>query len=183
MNKQFTAILWFSVMASAFLVQTSYAKGFDDPILSAGRLHTGKRVSSADSASSRAMVVDIINKVIKASSSFDINAVADLYTPNAVVADEEPPFSWNGPTAGVQWISTVEKTCKDFKLKDFKAKIGSINVYLQTDESVYVVVPVDYTGQIKGDRFEEEGAFTFIFRMVSGRWLIKSQVWVARKGM
>ena len=183
MNKKFTAILWFSVIAATFLVQTSYAKGFDDPIPSLGRLHGGKRVSSADSASARAEVTDIIKKVINASSSFDINAVADLYTPNAVVADEEPPFSWNGPTAGVQWVSTVEKTCKDYKLKNFKGKIGSISVYLQTEESIYVVVPVEYTGQIKGDRFEEDGAFTFIFRMVSGRWLIKSQVWVARKGM
>ncbi len=183
MNKKFTAILWFSIAAATFMVQTSYAKGFDDPIPSLGRLHTIKHVSSADSASARAEVMQIINKVINASSSFDINAVADLYTPNAVVADEEPPFSWNGPTAGVQWVSTVEKTCKDFKLKNFKARIGSVNVYLQTAESVYVVVPVDYTGQIKGDHFEEDGAFTFIFRMVSGHWLIKSQVWVARKGM
>jgi hypothetical protein len=183
MSKQFSAILWFSVMTSMFLVQASYAKGHDKPIASIGRHHTGKHISDADSASSRATVIDIIKKVINASSSFDISAVSDLYTPNAVVADEEPPFSWNGPTAGVQWVSTVEKTCKEFKLKDFKGKMGSISVYLQTDESIYVVVPVDYTGQIKGDRFEEEGAFTFVFRTVNGQWLIKSQVWVARKGM
>ena len=83
----------------------------------------------------------------------------------------------------MQWISTVEKTCKDYKLKNFRSKIRDISVYLQTDESIYVVVPVDYTGEIKGDRFDEEGAFTFIFRLVNGHWLIKSQVWVARKGM
>lgn len=178
MSKQFLIFLWISMASSALFIQSGYAH--DNIIGSFGR--RAKNVT-ADSASARNEITEIINKVIKASSSFDINAVADLYTPNAVVADEEPPFSWNGPTAGVQWVSTVEKTCKDFKLKDFKAKIGDINVYLQTDESVYVVVPVDYTGQIKGDRFEEDGAFTFIFRIVNGRWLIKSQVWVARKGM
>lgn len=173
MNKQIF-IFFLSCLASGLMMQTAYGNTIVPCI------HTEE---IADSASNRNEVMQIINTVIKASSSFDVNAVTDLYTPNAVVADEEPPFSWNGPTAGVQWISTVEKTCKDYKLKNFRAKIRDISVYLQTQESVYVVVPVDYTGEIKGDRFDEEGAFTFIFRLVNGHWLIKSQVWVARKGM
>jgi len=61
--------------------------------------------------------------------------------------------------------------------------LAHINIYLQSAESVYVVVPVDYTGEMKGDQFEEEGVFTFVFRLESGRWLIKSQVWVSRRGM
>ncbi len=173
MNKQILTF-FISCLLSVLVVQTVYS----NPILPG--IHT---TAVTDSASNRDEVIKIINTVIKASSSFDVSAVTDLYTPNAVVADEEPPFSWNGPTAGVQWISTVEKTCKDYKLKDFRAKIRDISVYLQTEESIYVVVPVDYTGEIKGDRFDEEGAFTFIFRLVNGHWLIKSQVWVARKGM
>lgn len=173
MNKQILSF-FISCLISALMAQAAYGNTIvphihDKPV--------------ADSASNRNEIVRIINTVIKASSTFDVDAVTDLYTPNAVVADEEPPFSWNGPTAGVQWISTVEKTCKDYKLKNFKAKIRDISVYLQSEESIYVVVPVDYTGEIKGDRFDEEGAFTFIFRLVNGHWLIKSQVWVARKGM
>ncbi|MGZ3750243.1 MAG: YybH family protein [Mucilaginibacter sp.] len=175
MSKKSSTILWFGLAAVAFFVQIDYAKG--------GVNNTVPKKLTTDSAGARTTVISIIKKVVEASSTFDIDAVADLYTPNAVVADEEPPFSWNGPTAGVQWVNTVEKTCKDVKLKGFKGKIGHISVYLQTDESVYVVVPVDYTGQIKGDPFEEDGAFTFVFRMVSGRWLIKSQVWVARRSL
>lgn len=179
MNKQFLTIFLTFLVLSAFAVKNADGKIKVPKSLS----NACKNGIIADSASNRTEVTKVINKVINASSSFDVDAVTDLYTPNAVVADEEPPFSWNGPTAGVQWISTVEKTCKDFKLKNFKAKIREISVYLQTEESVYVVVPVDYTGEIKGDHFDEEGAFTFIFRLVSGRWLIKSQVWVARKGL
>ncbi len=139
--------------------------------------------SSDDSAKTRKTLISVINTVVTASGSFDITPLADLYTPNAVVADEQPPFSWNGPTAGAQWVTSIEKACRDLKIKRLKGKIGHISVYLQTDESVYVVVPVNYTGEIKGDLFEEEGAFTFVFRMESGRWLIKSQVWVSRRGM
>lgn len=183
MSKQSSTILWLSLAAVFLFVKADYAKGRSGVMVYSNIHNSHQILPGPDSAAARIAVLDIIKTVINASGTFNIDAVADLYTPNAVIADEEPPFSWNGPTAGVQWVSTVEKTCKDFKLKGFKGKIGRISVYLQTDESIYVVVPVDYTGEIKGDRFEEDGAFTFVFRMVSGRWLIKSQVWVARKGL
>jgi ketosteroid isomerase-like protein len=183
MNKRLLTFLWFSISIAALLVQSGYAKDHHRTVTPPGPRPTANQAAVPDSAADRVAVIKIIHTVIKASSTFDIDAVANLYTPNAVIADEEPPFSWNGPTAGVQWVNTVEKTCKDYKLKEFSGKIGRISVYLKTDESIYVVVPVDYTGEIKGDHFEEEGAFTFVFRMVSGQWMIKSQVWVARKGL
>jgi ketosteroid isomerase-like protein len=181
MSKRFLTILYLNMAAAVFFVQIGYARNCKSIVTSCN--YSDKNLQITDSASNRNTVLDIINTVIKASGTFDIDAVANLYTPNAVVADEEPPFSWNGSTAGVQWVSTVEKTCKNFKLKGFKGQIGQISVYLQAEESIYVVVPVNYTGEIKGDHFEEDGAFTFVFRMVSGRWLIKSQVWMARKGL
>jgi hypothetical protein len=183
MSKQLLTVLWFSVSMVVLLVQSGAAKDPRHATAPPPERVTTRHINLADSAAARAAVVDIINTVVKASGTFDIDAVANLYTPNAVIADEEPPFSWNGPTAGVQWVNTVEKTCKDYKLKEFRGKIGQISVYLQTEESVYVVVPVDYTGQLRGDRFEEDGAFTFVFRMVNGHWMIKSQVWIARKGL
>ena len=176
MNRQFLTVLCAGMAMLA--MQTGHATGLKN-----NPTYHQNNIALSDSAAARNEITQIINTVINASGNFDINAVANLYTPNAVVADEEPPFSWNGPTAGAQWISTVEKTCKDVKLKNFKGKVRDISVYLQTDESVYVVVPVDYTGTIKNDHFDEEGAFTFIFRLVNGRWMIKSQVWMARKGM
>jgi len=181
MSKRFLTILILNMALAVFFVQNGYANNCKSIVTS--RYCSSRNFENIDSASNRNAILDIINTVVKASGTFDIDAVANLYTPNAVIADEEPPFSWNGPTAGVQWVSTVEKTCKDFKLKEFNGKIGQISVYLQTEESIYVVVPVSYTGEIKGDHFEEDGAFTFVFRMVSGHWLIKSQVWMARKGL
>ncbi len=170
-SKIFVAVFLMAVIANG----TSYAKA---PVK-----HDITTRISDDSVTTRKTLITIINTVVAASGSFDITPLADLYTPNALVADEQPPFSWNGPTAGAQWVNSIEKTCRDLKVKRLKGKIGRINIYLQTDESVYVVVPVDYTGEIKGDPFEEEGAFTFVFRMESGRWLIKSQVWISRRGM
>lgn len=128
-------------------------------------------------------VKHIIEVVIHASSKFDIEKVANLYSPNAVVVDEEPPYSWNGPTAGVQWVYAVEKAVKDFKLSNFKASLGDIKIYQQTSEIVYLIAPVTYTGSTGADPFEERGAFTFVLRRVSDQWLIKSQAWMPERAL
>ena len=128
--------------------------------------------------------MQVITIAINASASFNIDAVANLYTPNAVISDDEPPFSWTGPTAGVQWVEAVEKACKGFKITRLKAFIRPVRVFQQTDEVVYVVVPVQYKGSLPDDRgFEAVGAFTFVVRIAGDKWLIKSQAWMPKKGM
>ncbi|HEY4323227.1 MAG TPA: nuclear transport factor 2 family protein [Mucilaginibacter sp.] len=131
-----------------------------------------------------AEVMDVIKKVVHALDKFDIEQVANLYTPNAVVADDEPPYSWNGPTAGVQWVNAVEKACKDNELTKLKGTVEAVNVYQQTVDNVYLVVRVSFIGNLPGSaHFSAKGAFTFVLRQVNGSWLIKSQAWMPKKGM
>ena|ERR1700754_3284690 len=128
-------------------------------------------------------VLEVVNTVLKASYTFKIEKVSDMYTPNAVVSDEQQPFSWNGQLAGVQWVNSVEKAVKDFKIKDFKVNVKRIKIFQQTEEIAYLVVPVEYTGTINGEPFDEEGAFSFVLRIVGDKWLIKSQAWVPKNGL
>jgi ketosteroid isomerase-like protein len=128
-------------------------------------------------------ILEIVNLVLKTSYTFDIAKISELYAPNAVVIDEQPPFSWNGPLAGVQWVNSVQKAIKDFKIHDFKVNVKRVKVFQQTDEIAYLVVPVEYTGTINSEPFDEEGAFTFVLRIVGDKWLIKSQAWVPKNGL
>src|ERR1700753_1583130 len=95
-------------------------------------------------------IMDVVMAAINSLNSFDIAAVAELYTPNAVVADDEAPYSWNGPTAGVQWGNDGEKACKNNSLTKLKADIQPINVFQQSADNVYIVVPVNFTGNLPG---------------------------------
>lgn len=131
-----------------------------------------------------AEVMDVIKRVIFSLNTFNIESVANLYTPNAVIADDEPPYSWNGPTAGIQWVNAVEKVCKENDLTKLKGTIAAINVCQHTSDNIYIVVPVSYEGKLSGrSQFLAEGAFTFVLRMVNGKWLIKNQTWIPKKGM
>ena len=129
-------------------------------------------------------VMEVVKTAINSLNNFNIDAVANLYTPNAVVADDEAPYSWNGPTAGVQWVNAVERVCRESNLTKLKGQIGRVNVYQQSDGDAYIVVPVEYTGNLPGKAtFDTEGAFAFILRKINDKWMIKSQVWIPRKGM
>jgi ketosteroid isomerase-like protein len=129
-------------------------------------------------------IMEVITAVITSTNSFSIETVANLYTPNAVVTDDEPPYSWNGPTAGVQWVNAVEKACKDNQLTKLKGEIEPINVYQLKDDNVYIIVPVRYTGNLPGRRrFAVKGAFTFVLRNINGKWMVKSQTWMQEKGI
>ena len=152
--------------------------------LSLKKISAGKvRVARADTIPS-ADVMEVVRVAIYAANDFNEQAVANLYTPNAVVADDEPPYSWNGPTAGIQWVNAVEKAVKDNHITKFKGVIDPVNVYQHTDDNVYVIVPVSYSGELPGHaHFSARGAFGFVLRQINGKWLIKSQVWVPEKGL
>ena len=129
-------------------------------------------------------VMDAVTAAIEAINSFELKAVADLYTPNAVIADDEAPYSWNGPTAGVQWINAIERACKSNRLTNLKGTIEPINFFQQSEDNFYIVVPVSFAGNLPGKRhFSVKGAFTFVLRQENGKWLIKSQTWMQQKAI
>ncbi|XHR93972.1 hypothetical protein ACFJIV_27335 [Mucilaginibacter sp. UC70_90] len=74
-------------------------------------------------------VRQVVETVIKASGTFSIEAVSDLYAPNAVVADEQPPFSWNGQLAGVQWINSVQKAVRILKSEILKLICSALKLF------------------------------------------------------
>jgi len=171
------------VLLASFLsvaVISGYASAGDKLSFYHNAAHAGKIVDTIPQPD----VMAVVKIVIDAANTFNVQAVANLYTPNAVVADDEPPYSWNGLTAGIQWVNSVEKAVKDNHITKFKGRMEQVNVYQQTVENVYVIVPVTYTGDLPGRaHFSAKGAFAFVLRHIDDRWLIKSQVWMPEKGL
>jgi ketosteroid isomerase-like protein len=169
-------ILLVSLFGLFALSRLTYAKSF--------RPYNIRRAVAATDTVPNSDVMEVVRMAIYAANDFNVQAVANLYTPNAVVADDEPPYSWNGPTAGIQWINAVERAVKEYHITKFKGTIEPVKVYQQTSDNVYVVVPVSYTGNLPGrDHFSARGAFAFVLRQINDKWMIKSQVWIPEKGM
>jgi hypothetical protein len=173
----------FSLLVISLGKQPCYAKSNDAPT-EYKSIKTNKSPRLLKDTVPPADIMMVVSKAIYSTNNFNIEAVANLYTPNAVIADDEPPYSWNGPTAGVQWINAVEQACKEYKVTKLKGSIETVNIFQQNADNVYIIVPVSYTGNLpEKARFTSKGAFTFVLRMINGNWMIKSQVWMPKNGM
>lgn len=168
------------LFAAIFIVvSAAAAKPAVDSVFTA----SGHEVAMRDTAVP-SDVMNIVTTVVNATNNFNIDAVANLYTPNAVISDDDPPYSWNGPTAGVQWVNAIERACKVNSVTKLKGVIGTINIFQQSTDNVYMVVPVSYTGLLPHkQRFAVRGAFTFVLRRSESKWLIKSQTWIQQKAL
>jgi hypothetical protein len=174
MTKNILLILAVGLITSRLFMQPVFAKGTG--------ITAGSRTTFRADSLPPSEVMDVIQIVISATNNFNIESVAGLYTPNAVVADDEPPYSWNGPTAGIQWVNSVENACKELHITKLKASINAVNIFHQSADNIYVVVPVSYTGTLPGKaKYTAKGAFTFVLRLVNGKWMIKSQAWMPGK--
>jgi ketosteroid isomerase-like protein len=133
--------------------------------------------SSAAVTAPPAPITNLTNAVIRASNTDDASGLAKLFTVDAVVVDENPPFVWRGAGAGVAWWRIVDQVLQNHKMTHFKASGVRISEFLQAGTDAYLVQPLTLTGIAGGKPFAESGTLTYTFHDAGGTWLISTLVW------
>jgi ketosteroid isomerase-like protein len=125
-------------------------------------------------------ILKLANAVIDAANTDNASAFAGLYTNEAVVVDENPPFLWRGAGAGTAWWHVVEAVAQKMKLTHLKAIKVRISEFKQSATDAYLIQPMTVSGIAGGKAFAEPGTMTYTFHNAAGKWLISSQVWTAK---
>lgn len=124
-------------------------------------------------------IVKLAGAVVNASNADDVSALSKLYTQDAVVVDEIPPFVWRGAGAGAAWWQAVDS----FTSKK-QERIRLVNVRLsefqQFAAGAYLIQPMTILEVVGGKTSSESGTWTYTFRNSGGTWLISSQVWTTK---
>lgn len=118
--------------------------------------------------------------MIGATTSDDVAAFAGLYTGDAVVVDENPPFVWRGANAGAAWWRVVEGVTQKMKMPRLKVLHRRVSEFRQSATDAYMVQSMTIAGTAAGKPFAESGTMTYTFHNVGGNWLISSQVWTTK---
>lgn len=102
-----------------------------------------------------------------------------LYTADAVVVDEIPPFVWRGAGAGVAWWQAVDAfTMK--KHERIKLVNVSVSEFQTSASGAYLIQPMTIRESTGGKQDSEYGTWTYTFHNSGGTWLISSQVWTTK---
>lgn len=128
-----------------------------------------------------APILKLANAVIHATNTDDPSGLAGLYTEDAVVVDENPPFAWRGTGAGAAWWHVVDAVVRTMKMSHLKAVNIRISEFLQSAADAYMIQPMTITGTTAGGKpFAESGTMTYTFHKTGGTWLISTQVWTTK---
>jgi ketosteroid isomerase-like protein len=136
-------------------------------------------VAIADQPPSSVMApVQTFLAITQGQSTADLDA---LFTPDAVVIDENDPYVWRGPHAASQWWARVKKTMDAMKVSTLHAVAGPALEYVQSGDKAYLVLPLTLSGGSGAHAFTETGTLTFTFVGTGGDWKISTDTWTTAK--
>jgi ketosteroid isomerase-like protein len=127
-----------------------------------------------------APIAKIMDTVIQGTNADDPSLFAKLFTGDAVIVDENPPFVWRGADAGTAWWSVVDAVTRKAKLIHLKATIVRTGEFRQAATGAYLVQSMKITGVAARKPFAELGTLTYTFEKAGGKWLISSMVWTTK---
>jgi ketosteroid isomerase-like protein len=127
-----------------------------------------------------APIVTLTNAMIHATNASDASALSGLFTDDAVIVDENPPFVWRGAGAAVAWWHVVELVTQKAKLTHFQAAVTRNGEFRQSATGAYLVQSLTISGLAAGKPFSESGTLTYTFHHAGGKWLISTMVWTTK---
>lgn len=127
-----------------------------------------------------APILKLANAVIHGTNTDDAPSFVGLFTDDAVIVDENPPFVWRGADAGVAWWHVVDAVTQKAKMTHLKAINIRFGEFRQSATGAYMVQAMTITGIADGKPFAESGTLTYTFHNAGGSWLISSMVWTTK---
>ena len=137
-------------------------------------------VSAAAPNSPPPEISKLTSAVIHATNSDDPSELTGLFTGDAVIVDENPPFVWRGAGAGVAWWHVVQKIIKDHRLVHLQATSVRTGEFKQSSIGAYLVQSVTITWTAAGKPSSEPGTLTYTFQKSGSTWLISTMVWTTK---
>lgn len=136
-------------------------------------------VTAATPAQPPPQILSLTQAIVDAANTNNPAPLAGIYTNDAVVIDENPPFVWRGAHAGAQWWSGVQQI--------LEREHATLNVTtaapsnFQTDregDDAYLSQKFAIAVTANGTMNTEHGTQTYTFHKAEdGTWKISRQIW------
>lgn len=116
-----------------------------------------------------------VNAVVLAMTDDTAQALAGVYTSDAVIVDDEAPYRWSGSNAAGAWLSALTTHGK-LHYASFKASAHPMQV-MRDSNSAYVVIFGTLRGTGPRTGLHQYAMMTFALRKAGAAWKITNQSW------
>jgi len=103
----------------------------------------------------------------------------DVFTADAVVTDQFPPYVWSGSTGVEAWSKSLEDGLRDPKLKHERVEVGTPQQFLTggTTDRAQFVLPATLTYTYDGKPGTDRALWLFVVVKEDGVWKIAADTW------
>jgi len=133
--------------------------------------------AAADSRADAAEAVATITRFTAAVNAGNHQAAVAHFTPDASITEDVPPYRWQGPEAGAQWLLAMWENGQRAGLADIAMTLGAPTRVEVSGDHAYVVLPGALTFEVGGQPRRDDGVLTFALQKSGGAWLIGSLAW------
>jgi ketosteroid isomerase-like protein len=136
-------------------------------------------VIAATPAQPPAQIVALTQAIVVASNTNNSAGLAGIYTDDAVAIDENPPFVWRGPQAGVQWFGGVQQLLAGSHSSMHAVAAAPLDFQTNPEgDDAYVSQKFAISVTTNGTMNTEHGTQTYTFHKGGdGKWKISRQIW------
>ncbi len=132
-------------------------------------------VATAKDSTMHAVLAPIVDMVAAANQGQPLPP--QLFTSDAVIVDEFPPFKWEGEGAQNRWYGDFGKVMKKMSMTNPHIILAKAQFFEVVGNRAYVVIPSTFSYTAKDKPQTERGAFTFTLAQSGDRWQISSEIW------
>ncbi|MFE5287528.1 nuclear transport factor 2 family protein [Nocardia sp. NPDC056611] len=122
--------------------------------------------------------METVRRYVDAFNNGDEKAMVAACADPMQILDGMSPHVWQGPTAAADWWRDALAEGEHLGVSDYRIELGEPHHVDIADPTAYVVVPVTFGYNVRGEPVLQTGAvFTLALRKVDTDWLLTAWAW------
>jgi hypothetical protein len=123
-----------------------------------------------------------VHQYIDGFNNGDVKVMAASFAVPGSILDGMAPHVWQGPTAAQDWYRDALAEAEHLGVSGYLITLGEPLHNDVTGDSAYVVVPANFTFNVRGQQVTQTGAvFTVALRKLPEGWRIAAWAWTKGK--
>lgn len=118
-----------------------------------------------------------VNALLQALDTQSAAPVRGMFTHDAEIVDEFPPFVWVGANAGEEYLASFKPAMSQAEMSHITGRINKVIEFQAGGNRAYICLATTITAMHGGKPAVERGVWTFVIEQSGAGWIIRTVTW------